>query len=103
MGIILIALAAVLILAEIINFIITFDEQYSTFHAIAAIGIGIFVLMIGVILVTDNDVIRILRDKIQSDNTRITTENGNPVEMWITIEGEEYHIILDKDKVKKED
>lgn len=53
-------------------------------------------------MVIDNDVIRILRDKIQSENTRITTENGIPVEMWITIEGEEYHIILDKDKVREE-
>lgn len=102
MGIILIALAVVLILAEIVNLVVTFDEQYSAIHAVAAIGIAIFVLLIGIILQTDNEVISILRDKIQSDNTRITTENGTPVEMWITIEGEEYHITLDKDKVRKE-
>ena len=103
MGIILIVLAAILILGAIVNFIITFDEEYSLFYTIVTMGIGVFVLVIGVELVTDNDAIRILRDKIQSGNTRITTENGTPVEMWITIEGEEYHIILDKDKVKKED
>jgi len=102
MGIILIVLAAVLILVEIIHLIVTFDEQYSVFHAIATIGIGVFVLSFGVLLVIDDDVIRILRDKIQSENTRITTENSIPVEMWITIEGEEYHIILDKDKVREE-
>ena len=102
MYVLIICFGIVLIIGEVIRLIMDDLEGEPIFYVVG-IGIGIFLIAIGVAYAHDADAINILRDKIQSTETKIVRIDDKPVEMWITIEGEEYHIILNKDEVKKED
>lgn len=101
MGILILCFGIALIIGEVIRFIVEDSDGEPFFH-VMYLGIGVFLIALGCIYLQDNDAINILRDKIQTTETKIVRINDKPVEMYITIEGEEYHIILNKDKVKKE-